>query len=67
MIKTHDTRWNVILWGLFFLFYYYNWSSCFLFLPMWLTRMVGLDKTHIGMVFLPSLWPLSACNRCWVG
>ncbi|MFC1241242.1 oligosaccharide MFS transporter [Enterobacter sichuanensis] len=51
MIKTHDTRWNVILWGLFFLFYYYNWSSCFLFLPMWLTRMVGLDKTHIGMVF----------------
>lgn len=51
MIKTHDTRWNVILWGFFFLFYYYNWSSCFLFLPMWLTRMVGLDKTHIGMVF----------------
>ncbi len=37
--------------GIFFLFYYYNWSSCFLFLPMWLTRMVGLDKTHIGMVF----------------
>ena len=51
MIKKHDTRWNVILWGFFFLFYYYNWSSCFLFLPMWLTWMVGLDKTHIGMVF----------------
>ena len=51
MVAQRETKWNVILWGLFFLFYYYNWSSCFLFLPMWLTRMVGLDKTHIGMVF----------------
>ncbi|HEL8025705.1 TPA: oligosaccharide MFS transporter [Escherichia coli] len=51
MVKTHETRWNVILWGLFFLFYYYNWSSCFLFLPMWMMRMVELDKTHIGMVY----------------
>lgn len=51
MAIQRDTKWNVILWGFFFLFYYYNWSSCFLFLPMWLTRMVGLDKTHIGMVF----------------
>ena len=51
MATQRDTKWNVILWGLFFMFYYYNWSSCFLFLPVWLTRMVGLDKTHIGMVF----------------
>ncbi|MDV0342578.1 oligosaccharide MFS transporter [Klebsiella michiganensis] len=51
MAIQRDTKWNVILWGFFFLFYYYNWSSCFLFLPMWLTRMVGLDKTHIGKVF----------------
>ncbi|HDB9938223.1 oligosaccharide MFS transporter [Escherichia coli] len=51
MMKVHDTRWNVILWGLFFLIYFYNWSSCFLFLPMWLTQIVKLDKVHIGMVF----------------
>lgn len=52
MAIQRDTKWNVILWGFFFLFYYYNWSSCFLFLPMWLTRMVGPKKHLLWLIVI---------------
>lgn len=42
---------NTALFGLLFFFYFYNWASCFLFLPLWLKSQVGLDKTHIGIVY----------------
>lgn len=50
-INIAPKNFNTVVFGIFFYFYFYTWSSCFLFLPVWLKNAVGLDKTHIGLIF----------------
>jgi len=36
---------------LFFLFFYITWGCCFPYLSLWLTEVVGIDYTDVGLVY----------------
>lgn len=37
--------------GCFFFLYFFIMATCFPFLPIWLSDIIGLNKTHTGIVF----------------
>ncbi|EKK5220688.1 MFS transporter [Cronobacter sakazakii] len=42
---------NFWIFGLFFFFYFFIMATCFPFLPIWLSDVIGLNKTNTGIVF----------------
>ena len=48
---THKDNPNFWIFGLFFFFYFFIMATCFPFLPIWLSDIIGLNKTHTGIVF----------------
>lgn len=42
---------NFWIFGLFFFFYFFIMATCFPFLPIWLSDVIGLNKTDTGIVF----------------
>ncbi|WP_075181746.1 MFS transporter [Pantoea sp. 1.19] len=42
---------NFWIFGLFFFLYFFIMATCFPFLPIWLSDVIGLNKTHTGIVF----------------
>ena len=49
---THKDNPNFWIFGLFFFLYFFIMATCFPFLPIWLSDIIGLNKTHTGIVFL---------------
>lgn len=48
---THKNNPNFWIFGLFFFLYFFIMATCFPFLPIWLSDVIGLNKTHTGIVF----------------
>ena len=48
---THKDNPNFWIFGLFFFLYFFIMATCFPFLPIWLSDIIGLNKTHTGIVF----------------
>lgn len=42
---------NFWIFGLFFFLYFFIMATCFPFLPIWLSDVIGLNKTETGIVF----------------
>ncbi|WP_380199979.1 MFS transporter [Klebsiella pneumoniae] len=40
-----------MIFGLFFFLYFFIMATCFPFLPIWLSDVIGLNKTETGLVF----------------
>ncbi|MFS2221189.1 MFS transporter [Pantoea sp. B65] len=47
----HKNNPNFWIFGLFFFFYFFIMATCFPFLPIWLSDIIGLTKTATGIVF----------------
>lgn len=52
-MNSASTHKNPDFWifGLFFFLYFFIMATCFPFLPVWLSDVVGLSKTDTGIVF----------------
>lgn len=52
-MNSASTHKNTDFWifGLFFFLYFFIMATCFPFLPVWLSDVVGLSKTDTGIVF----------------
>lgn len=50
-VCTHKNNPNFWMFGLFFFLYFFIMATCFPFLPIWLSDIIGLNKTHTGIVF----------------
>ena len=48
--STHKKK-DFWIFGLFFFLYFFIMATCFPFLPVWLSDVVGLSKTDTGIVF----------------
>lgn len=48
---THKNNPNFWIFGLFFFLYFFIMATCFPFLPIWLSDIIGLNKTDTGIVF----------------
>jgi len=48
---THKDNPNFWIFGSFFFLYFFIMATCFPFLPIWLSDIIGLNKTHTGIVF----------------
>lgn len=48
---THKKNPNFWIFGLFFFLYFFIMATCFPFLPIWLSDIIGLNKTDTGIVF----------------
>lgn len=48
---TYKNNRNFWIFGLFFFLYFFIMATCFPFLPIWLSDVIGLNKTHTGIVF----------------
>ena len=42
---THKDNPNFWIFGLFFFLYFFIMATCFPFLPIWLSDIIGLNKT----------------------
>ncbi len=62
---THKDNPNFWIFGLFFFLYFFIMATCFPFLPIWLSDIIGLNKTHTGIVFSCISLSLSPSSRCW--
>lgn len=53
IMNSASTHKNPDFWifGLFFFLYFFIMATCFPFLPVWLSDVVGLSKTDTGIVF----------------
>jgi len=47
----HKNNPNFWIFGLFFFLYFFIMATCFPFLPIWLSDVIGLNKTETGIVF----------------
>ncbi|WP_194208550.1 MFS transporter [Superficieibacter sp. 1612_C1] len=50
-ICTHKNNPNFWIFGLFVFLYFFIMATCFPFLPIWLSDIIGLTKTDTGIVF----------------
>lgn len=50
-VCTHKNNPNFWIFGLFFFLYFFIMATCFPFLPIWLSDIIGLNKTDTGIVF----------------
>ncbi len=50
-VCTHKNNPNFWIFGLFFFLYFFIMATCFPFLPIWLSDVIGLNKTETGLVF----------------
>lgn len=50
-LSTHKYNANFWIFGLFFFLYFFIMATCFPFLPIWLSDVIGLNKTETGIVF----------------
>ncbi|WP_426446579.1 MFS transporter [Siccibacter colletis] len=48
---TYKNNLNFWIFGLFFFLYFFVMATCFPFLPIWLSDIIGLNKTDTGIVF----------------
>lgn len=48
---TYKNNPNFWIFGLFFFLYFFIMATCFPFLPIWLSDIIGLNKTQTGIVF----------------
>lgn len=48
---THKNNPNFWIFGLFVFLYFFIMATCFPFLPIWLSDIIGLTKTETGIVF----------------
>nr|WP_318384470.1 MFS transporter [uncultured Enterobacter sp.] len=48
---THKNNPNFWIFGSFFFLYFFIMATCYPFLPIWLSDIIGLSKTHTGIVF----------------
>ena len=48
---THKNNPNFWIFGSFVFLYFFIMATCFPFLPIWLSDIIGLSKTHTGIVF----------------
>lgn len=66
-MNTVSTHKNPDFWifGLFFFLYFFIMATCFPFLPVWLSDIVGLSKRIPGLFFHASPCLPSASSRCW--
>ncbi|UYU32015.1 MFS transporter [Siccibacter colletis] len=48
---TYKNNPNFWIFGLFFFLYFFVMATCFPFLPIWLSDIIGLNKTDTGIVF----------------
>jgi len=48
---THKDNPNFWIFGAFFFLYFFIMATCFPFLPIWLSDVIGLNKTDTGIVF----------------
>lgn len=48
---THKNNPNFWIFGSFVFLYFFIMATCFPFLPIWLSDVIGLNKTHTGIVF----------------
>lgn len=51
IICTHKNNPNFWIFGLFVFLYFFIMATCFPFLPIWLSDIIGLTKTETGIVF----------------
>ena len=49
-VCTHKNNPNFWIFGLFFFLYFFIMATCFPFLPIWLSDVIGLNKTETGLV-----------------
>lgn len=47
----HKNNPNFWIFGTFFFLYFFIMATCFPFLPIWLSDIIGLNKTETGIVF----------------
>lgn len=64
-ICTHKNNPNFWIFGLFFFLYFFIMATCFPFLPIWLSDVIGLNKTETGIVFPACRYSLSVFSRYW--
>lgn len=50
-IYSQRNNYNFWIFGSFFFLYFFIMATCFPFLPIWLSDVVGLSKTDTGIVF----------------
>ncbi|MBH3283887.1 MFS transporter [Serratia marcescens] len=50
-VCNHKKNNNFWIFGLFFFLYFFIMATCFPFLPIWLSDVIGLNKTETGIVF----------------
>lgn len=48
---THKNNPNFWIFGSFFFLYFFIMATCYPFLPIWLSDIIGLSKTDTGIVF----------------
>lgn len=48
---TYKNNPNFWIFGVFFFLYFFIMATCFPFLPIWLSEIIGLSKTDTGIVF----------------
>lgn len=65
-MNSASTHKNPDFWifGLFFFLYFFIMATCFPFLPVWLSDVVGLSKTDTGIVFHVFLCLPSVSSHC---
>lgn len=50
-VCTYKNNPNFWIFGSFFFLYFFIMATCFPFLPIWLSEIIGLNKTETGIVF----------------
>lgn len=50
-VCTYKNNPNFWIFGSFFFLYFFIMATCFPFLPIWLSEVIGLNKTETGIVF----------------
>ncbi|WJV63990.1 MFS transporter [Pectobacteriaceae bacterium C52] len=50
-VCTYKKNRNFWIFGTFFFLYFFIMATCFPFLPIWLSDVIGLNKTQTGIVF----------------
>lgn len=50
-VCTYKNNRNFWIFGAFFFLYFFIMATCFPFLPIWLSEVIGLNKTETGLVF----------------
>lgn len=64
-VCTHKNNPNFWIFGLFFFLYFFIMATCFPFLPIWLSDVIGLNKTGFSEAIWQVIITLAIIISTW--